>query len=84
MVKDNRLHVFFHWQPPPVGVVKINCDGAGGIVGHDWTGQVVGNRCVLLMGNDVLTVQGQAVYHASVTARRMGFDHRRDGLPNAA
>lgn len=68
--------------PPPHGSFKINCDGAFGkhtgrgaigIVIRDSAGNVVCLRAVSPWGDDALTVEGRAVYHALLTGRRMGF-----------
>ena len=72
------------WSPPIQGFLNINCDGAFnssskqgavGFIARDWQGQSVWFRFVTLLGDDAITIEGQAVYHALLTARRMGFDN---------
>ncbi|KAF3434554.1 hypothetical protein FNV43_RR21639 [Rhamnella rubrinervis] len=72
------------WTPPPPGFIKFNCDGAfhssthrgaTAIIARDWNGVVVCHQLILFLGVDALTIEGQAVYHALLTARRMSFDN---------
>lgn len=64
-----------------MGFVKINCDAAfdtssrrGGVgsVLRSWQGEVLCCRNLTLVGDDVVSSEGQAVFHALLTARRMG------------
>lgn len=41
---------------------------------RDWRGMVVCCRSVTLLGDDVVLVEGQAVFHALLTAKSVGFD----------
>lgn len=70
------------WSGPPFDVVKVNCDGAfdgqrmgcGGFIFRDWNGLPLMGRFVNFMGDDVLSIEGKAVFHALLIARRMGFE----------
>ncbi|KAF3438526.1 hypothetical protein FNV43_RR21288 [Rhamnella rubrinervis] len=79
----NRSTPPLKWVPPSPGFLKINCDGAfcpklrkgaAGFMVRNWRGDVVCHRHVLLLASDALTIEGQVVFHALLTARRMGFD----------
>lgn len=63
--------------------LKINCDaafdslsrrGGIGVVIRDWKGEVVCCHNLVFMGDDVVAIEGQAVFHALLAARRMSFE----------
>lgn len=80
----SRVKALLAWVLLPYSISKLNYNAyfcsytnVGGIciMAHDQNRRVVCRRGLYLLGNDVLTVEGQAMFHAFLTTRRMGFDN---------
>lgn len=72
-----------HWSFPPRCYLKINCDaafdsssrrGGVGIAIRNWEGDVMCCQNLLLLGDDAESLEGQAVFHALLTAHCMGLE----------